>query len=385
MRAARISAGASIDRSQWRRLHPHGRKPRARLFGAAPSNARRIGLELEICLLDDYDREGTAREAFDVVDCILRNQGFEPASRDSEELFHAESDSSLSHGVEFVTSACTIRPSHRAWNDHGASRFRLGIDALVGYLLPKAHRDSCYTDCGLHVHLTRRDATEFGQPNHVRYYLACMNIVPWIMSGFAGRRLTAGKRWKMLLQRDEICPSYASCEFDMPQIKNHAFNGHAEAAGTERFRVFNLGNEKTVEFRACGNPWQDKSWHWTAAEIAESFECYLFDLAGRAGSSQPTQFGIAQGSACARVIESIRRIIGEITNASMESAWRREPILRFQAMTLLAPQSASIADFWMCYREFLAFHEPYFSRTANHLDRCLREFPIGVTNQNERA
>ena len=342
----------------WRIYHGHGWKPAVRLIGGPSSprtHHRRAGIELEIELDrgslqriiggSSAGRDALTLKAFEAVDAAILAAGGTPPTRDNEELFHGESDGSLNFGCEFPTAAFSIDPL-TAWRDPAVICARAGIQALVNFLEPLADEDACQANCGLHVHLTRRAFTPPDSDTAKRYYLALALAGHLLVRGMT----TSKNRWGRLTRREGASnpgnPGYAlTSDRDPDTLYDIACNGSFQLGG--RYFVFNLSNQHTVEFRSCGNPWDDTNWHNTAIELADSLDCFLYTMA-----ANPSMIGYAW-------LEALR------TNPHVRQRYGENHI------DLPPP-----GRFWGLWRDFASLHEPMWSNAVDALDSAIYAFPI---------
>ena len=380
---------------QWRRVQPHWWKPTPRLLGSSGSTRiQRVGIELEVSIRGSCQRSYVVNKAFEAVDAILPRLG-----ADRREFFHVETDSSVSHGLEFVTAALSCDPtSYDPQRCEEAALSWRALDALAAVLRDAADFDASRNSCGMHVHITRRAVwappqrapahslptpgnAESPYQERLRLQQIIFSLLPPLMAGTLTHLPpntstfpfpVATDRWQTFTGRAQRMPSYCQPRFSSETLRC-MFSADEVAGkwkGGDRYVSLNHNNAKTFEFRSPGGMWETPNWHRIAIEMAHSLEEFAWELSAQpfpdpnSPNTDPTTLPeFSCRDECRKVRSaaiSVHSLLPFMRGSGSPTAW---PIMH-------------PGPIWQAYQEFVQYNSPRWLFVEPHLAHALRAHPI---------
>lgn len=227
---ARSKCKCCIEREKKQKaLHSYGHKPIPVFKNAENENKTKVyhmGIELETEL-----KSGTGNNTYD-----LAYEG----TKNAEDFVYAKTDGSLSNGVEFVTHPI----SFKAWIDTYLDRLNNDVLTPIKENIGVQENPS---SAGIHIHLSRdslgRNAQERNEViTRICYLLSTENNYN-LLTKFCNRSKEKIKRWASNYDTYE----YGNNNLEERPLKDRVYISH------NRYKVVNLCNQKTVEFRCFGS------------------------------------------------------------------------------------------------------------------------------------
>jgi len=175
-----------------------------------------LGLELEMEIKDDYDRDDKAEQLLDAV-------GMAQINGINYRYALCESDGSLNHGFEMVTGYTGL--------DTHARQLEFFKEPFRG---AKSHDTQT---CGLHVHICKSDMT----------MLHCAKMILFVNES-ANQKLIRAIARRDGASYSKILNKKASYQW-LKNAKNGSKQSRIQQLNSDRYEALNFQNEKTIEFR----------------------------------------------------------------------------------------------------------------------------------------